>query len=145
MYKNILHATDLAENHFYMCEKSASLAESLNANLFIMHVIEPPTSLQIAQGLGFAEIYNPQDAKENAIAILKMIGEALNISASQQFVEVGNIKQLVLAKALELECNLIIIGKHSTNSLPEFLESSAHLMINNAPCDVLTINHTATN
>ncbi|MDF1757918.1 MAG: universal stress protein [Legionellaceae bacterium] len=140
MYKNILHATDLAKDHFYMCEQAANLANKLQARLYIMHIIEPPTSLQIAQGLGFTEIYNPSDAKENAISILKMIGESLNIPVESQFVEIGSIKQHVVDKVQELECNLVVIGHRSQNNLPEFLESTAHLVVNDAPCDVLTIN-----
>lgn len=140
MYKNILHATDLAKDHFYMCEQAAKLAEKLSAKLFIMHVIEPPVSLQIAQGLGFTEIYNPCEAEKNAISILQMIGESLDIPTSQQFVEIGSIKQHVIDKAKDLECNLIIIGHHTQHKLPGFLESTARLMINDSPCDVLTIN-----
>jgi nucleotide-binding universal stress UspA family protein len=140
MYKTILHATDLAENHFYMCEQANKLAKSLNANLYILHVIEPPASLQIAQGLGFTEIYNPAEAKKNATEVLAIIGESLNLSPNQQFVEIGSIKQHVLGKISELDCGLVILGRQTPNNIPEFLESTAHLVMKDSPCDVLTIN-----
>ena len=51
MYANILLATDLSENHFEMCRQAADIAACFQAKLFLMHVIEPPARLQIAQGL----------------------------------------------------------------------------------------------
>ena len=139
MYKNILHATDLSENHFGYCEKSLQIAKSLNAKLYIMHVIEPPSSLQLAQSLGFAEIDNPMSALESAKEVLKMIGESLNLPDSQLIVEVGQIKEHVLKKAIELNCNLIIVGRHDATKLPEFFQSSAHHIEQHAKCDVLSI------
>ncbi|OGV35375.1 MAG: universal stress protein UspA [Legionellales bacterium RIFCSPHIGHO2_12_FULL_35_11] len=140
MYKNILHATDLSKDHFKMCAQARQIANELNANLFLIHVIESPTSLQIAQGLGFTEIYNPVDEKANAESILKIIGESLDIPVENQIVTIGSIKQNVIKIAQELECNLIIIGRHAHKNIPEFLDSTAHLVINNAPCHVLTIS-----
>ncbi len=140
MYKNILHATDLTENHFNYCEKALQIAKALDAKLYIMHVIEPPSSLQLAQGLGFAEIYNPTASLANAQEILKIIGESLNIPNNQLFAEIGSIKEHILKKAYELDCNLIIIGHHEAKKLPEFFQSSAHNIEQYATCDVLSIH-----
>ena len=140
MYKIILHITDLAENHFDMCRKAAKFAHEINAILFVMHVIESPPSLQIAQGLGFTEIYNPNVAAQNAKEILSIIGESLNIPKDRQIIEIGSIKQHVLNKVNELCCDLIIIGKHTNNKLPEFLTNSAHYIMDTASCDILTIS-----
>lgn len=137
MYTTILYATDLSENHFKMCQKAAEIAKYFHAKLYLMHVIEPPASLQLAQGLGFAEFDRP--LKEDAEAVMRTLGDALNIPATQQFVEIGSIKTHVLDKAQELSCNLIIIGSHTQSKLPEFLGSTAHAVVNHAKCDVLTL------
>ena len=137
MYTTILYATDLSENHFKMCQKAAEIAKYFHAKLYLMHVIEPPASLQLAQGLGFAEFDRP--LKEDAEAVMRALGEALNIPASQQFVEIGSIKTHVLDKVQELSCNLIIIGSHTPSNLPAFLGSTAHAVVNHAKCDVLTL------
>jgi nucleotide-binding universal stress UspA family protein len=139
MYKIILHITDLAENHFDMCEKAVQFASEINARLYIMHVIESPPSLQIAQGLGFTEIYNPNATEQNAKEILNIIGESLNIKKDRQIVEIGSIKQHVLNKITELSCDLIIVGKHAQNIMPGFLTNSAHNVVNESSCDILTI------
>lgn len=137
MYHNILHATDLDTNHFDMCEQAVAIAKQLGAKLFLLHVIEPPASLQLAQGLGFAEFDLP--AKKDAQTVMAVLGEALNIPMEQQFVEVGSIKAHVLDKAHALSCDLIIIGQHAHRKLPSFLDSTAHHILRDADCDVLTI------
>jgi len=137
MYTNILLATDLCENHYDLCSKANDIAKYFNAKLFLLHVIEPPPSLQLAQGLGFAEFDHP--VKETAIEVMRTLGEALNIPIEQQFVEVGSIKMNVLNKVKELACNLIIIGSNTPSNIPSFLGSTAHAVVNHANCDVLTL------
>lgn len=142
MYSNILHATDLSEKHFIYCEKSLEIAKKFNSKLYIMHVIEPPNSLQLAQGLGFTEIYNPTSALQSAQQILSIIGESLNIPSAQLIVEIGSIKEHIINKATELNCGLIIVGQHESTKLPGFLQSSAHEIGQYANCDVLSIRPT---
>ncbi|MCA0403077.1 MAG: universal stress protein [Proteobacteria bacterium] len=137
MYKIILHATDLSENHYQICQEAIELAKYFNAELHLLHVLESPTSYQLAQGLGFAELIAP--VKEDAIAVMKILGESLNIPVKQQHVEVGSIKNSIFDMVRELNANLIIIGNHSQNRLADFLGNTAQAIIRHAPCDVLTL------
>lgn len=139
VYTNILHPTDLSENHFDMCEQAVQIAKAFQAKLFLLHVIEPPASLQLAQSLGFAEFDRPM--KEDARTVMQVLGEALGIPENQQYVEAGSIKMHILQKVQDLACNLIIIGNHSASSMPSFLGSTAHAVVHRAPCDVLTLKH----
>ena len=137
MYTHILHATDLSENHFHMCQQAVDIAKRFNAKLYLLHVIEPPATLQLAQGLGFAEFDSP--IKGDAQAVMAVLGEALDIPLDQQFVEIGSINTHVIEKVKELDCTLIIIGKHTPSKLPAFLGSTARDIIHDAKCDVLTL------
>lgn len=137
VYTIILHATDLSEDHFDNCKRAAEIAACFNAKLHLLHVIEPPPALQLAQGLGFAEIAAP--VKEDAETVMKLLGEALNIPLEQQHVEIGSIKKHILDKVKTLAADLVIIGKHSSNTLPPFLGSAAHAVVHHASCDVLTL------
>ncbi len=137
MYTTILHATDLSENHFEMCRQAVAIATRFHAKLYLLHVIEPPASLQLAQGLGFAEFYQPK--KDDAKAVMQVLGESLNIPLERQLVEVGSIRMHVIDKMNELACNLIIIGSHTPTKLPAFLGSTAHEIMHHASCDVLTL------
>lgn len=137
MYTHILHATDLSDNHFEMCQKAAEIAKRFHAKLYLLHVIEPPPTLQLAQGLGFAEFDHP--IKDSALAVMHVLGETLHVPVDHQFVEIGSIKMHVLDKAKILKCDLIILGRHTPSSLPTFLGSTAHAVVHHAPCDVLTL------
>lgn len=137
MYTNILHATDLSENHYHMCQQAVDIAKRFNAKLYLLHVIEPPATLQLAQGLGFAEFDSP--VKGDAQAVMAVLCEALSIPLNQQFVEIGPIKTHILNKADELDCKLIIIGSHTPSKIPAFLGDTAREVIHGARCDVLTL------
>lgn len=137
MYTTILHATDLSENHYKMCQQAVEIAACFHAKLHLLHVIEPPASLQLAQGLGFAEFDHP--IKDDAITVMRLLGESLNIPIEQQYVDVGSIKMHIIERVKELSCDLIIIGSHTPSKFPAFLGSTAHAIVHNAPCDVLTV------
>ncbi|MFI4919340.1 MAG: universal stress protein [Legionellales bacterium] len=137
MYTNILYATDLSNEHNHITAKAAAIAQQFNATLYLLHVIELPASIQLAQGLGFTELAHP--AKDDAQTVLSLIGDNFNIPAEQQFVEIGSVKEHIFNKVKELNCQLIIIGSHTPTGLPAFLGSTAHATVNHAPCDVLTL------
>ncbi|MBL7478795.1 universal stress protein [Legionella bononiensis] len=137
MYKNILFASDLLNEHYHLAEKAANIAKQFNAKLYLLHVIDLPASVQLAQGLGFTELANP--AKDDAQTVLSLIGENLKVPSNQQFVEIGSVKEHIFSKVKELDCQLIIIGNHSSKGIQTFLGSTAHATVNHAPCDVLTL------
>lgn len=137
MYTNILYATDLLNEHNHLTEKAAKIAQQFGATLYLLHVIELPASIQLAQGLGFTELALP--AKDDAHTVLSLIAEPLNIAKSHQFVEVGSVREHIFNKVTDLDCQLIIIGSRSSHGLPLLLGSTAHATVNRAPCDVLTL------
>ncbi len=137
MYTTILHATDLSANHYDICKKAAEIAHKFKAKLHLIHVIESPPSWQIAQGLGFAEIAAPY--KKNAETVMRYLGEALNIPVEQQHIEIGSIKTYILEAIDTLSAGLVIIGSRKPTGLPSFLGSTAHAIVNNASCDVMTL------
>ena len=137
MYSTILHATDLSEYHYALSQKAADIARLFNAKLYLLHVIQPPTSLQIAQGLGFAEFDTP--VKDNAQTVMSVLGDALDIPSERLLVEVGSIKHNILSRAKALGCECIIIGSHTPTHLTPFLGSIAHAIVYHAHCDVITL------
>ena len=137
MYKKILHATDLSENHYTLCQQAMNIAKCFQAKLSLIHVIEIPSSIQLAQSLGFMELVKP--LKDQGVATLNIVGESLGILPQSQYVEIGSIKTHIINKINELGFDLIIIGSHTPSHLPNFLSSTAHMLTNHVPCDVLTI------
>ena len=138
MYSTFIHATDLSQNHYAMCEEAKKIADKFNAQLYLMHEIEPPATLQLAQSLGFAEFDMPR--REDAISVMQVIADSLNIPNEQIIVEVGSIKTHILNKIKELQCDMVILGKHSPDALHHILGSTAHAVSQHAPCHVLTLH-----
>lgn len=137
MYKNILHASDLSENHFDLCKKVVKFAHAIGAQLHFLHVIETPASLQWAQSLGFAELATP--VKDGAQVVMTTLSDALNISPENMHVEIGSAYLHILESVKALGSDLVILGSHSTTSMHTFLGSTAQAVIHHAPCDVLTM------
>jgi nucleotide-binding universal stress UspA family protein len=139
MYKCILHPTDLQANHFSLCEKAKKLADFHKSSLYLIHVIEIPQTLLLAQNLGFAELIMP--AKEDAQTVLKTIGDALDIPRNHQFVEIGMVKHHILERADKLKCDLIVMGKHASHSITNLMGSTTYHIMQHAKCDVLTLTN----
>jgi universal stress protein A len=54
-------------------------------------------------------------------------------------VQTGSAHMHILETIKHLECDLLILGSHSRNSLPGFIGSTAHALAHHAPCDILTL------
>jgi universal stress protein A len=137
MYKTILHATDLGNQHFHLCEKAYSLAKFFHAKLYFIHVIELPTSLQVAQGLGFTQLALP--GKDDALMVMQVLGENFQLPMDNLLVETGSIAEQVELKAKLLQIDLIIIGQHQGGIT--HLGNHSQSIIRQAPCDVVTIKY----
>lgn len=136
MRPTIIHATDLSENHYKMCERAVDIAERFNAKLYLLHVLETPPSMVLAQGLGFTQIDNPEPLLEDATAVMTVLGEAFSIPKKQLLVESGSPKLHILQKANDLDAQVIIIGHHSNKDL---LGNTAGAIIDGASCDVFVL------
>ncbi|MCX7114899.1 MAG: universal stress protein [Gammaproteobacteria bacterium] len=134
-YKRILHATDLQSDHFKMCEQALAFAKYHQAPLYLIHVIETPQSLLLAQTLGFVELVEP--AKELALTVLKTIADALALPYENLFVETGSIKNHVVDKATALHCDLIMVGRQAAEGFS--LGSTTCQIAQHMPCDLLIL------
>lgn len=137
MYKKVLHATDLKENHFDVCQKAYNIARDIGAEFHLLHVVAPPNTLQWAQSLGFAEFDKP--IPDQAEEVLKVVADSLNVPDDHLHVKVGSIKHTILTEIKELDCDLLIIGSDTPEGVHTFLGSTANALIHYAPIDVLTL------
>lgn len=136
MYKNILFATDLADDTEYLIEKVRAVRGLTGAKLHLIHVVEPLPGYSYAY-LGIEDIEG-QLMDESRQSIVKL-GERLNVNAESQFVEVGPTKTKILKIADELNADLIICGSHGRHGLSLLLGSTANAILHGAKCDVLTV------
>lgn len=139
MYKTILFATDLQENHYELCQKAVDIAKALGGDLHLLHVIEIPATLQWAQSLGFAEVGLP--VKDEAKAVLNILGEALKIPPDHLHVEIGTASAHILTYIKKADCDLVILGNDARGAISSWPGSTGHAVSLHASCDVLTLRN----
>ncbi len=135
MYKHILITTDLTDDN-NIIQQGGDLAQKLNAQLSLVHVIEPVPSYGYS---AFSDIDN--QGINHAKEALAKLGENLNVEKGNQHIEVGQAKKKILQLAENLEADLIITGSHGKHGLAYLLGSTANAILHGATCDVLTIRN----
>lgn len=136
MYKHILFATDLTEESDYIIQKVRGIRGYTGAKLSIIHVVEPLPGYSYAY-LGIEDIEG-QLIDESREALAKL-GETLNVSKADLWVEVGPTKSKILKTAEDIKADLIVCGSHGRHGLSLLLGSTANAILHGAKCDVLTV------
>ncbi len=135
MFKTILHATDLKENHLEYCEEAVKIAHYLRAELFFLHVLDVPTSWQIAQSLGFAE-NNPYPIDETKL-VLNVLAEQFNLPKENMLLMEGSTKLKIIDCITDLQIELLLIGSGSNPLFQGEMTHLSHYLADHAPCDLL--------
>ena len=139
IYKNILLAIDLHPAcDTAVTQHAVKIAQITQSKLFIVHAIEHINAYGIAQA--YPAVINLEDemvreAKEQLVQFLKKF----SIPLEQQFVEIGSPKIVILNKAEQLKCDLIIVGSHGRHGFSLLFGSTASAVMQHASCDVLSI------
>lgn len=136
MYKHILFATDLTEDTGYLIQKVQALRGLTGAKLSLVHVVEPLPGYSYAY-LGIEDIEG--QLIEESRAGLAKLGDQLQVTKNDQFVEVGPTKSKILNVAQDIKADLIVCGSHGRHGLSLLLGSTANAILHGAKCDVLTV------
>ena len=157
MYNKLLVAIDNSDMSQYVFDKAISLAKKSNANLMLLHVLNPldepyyvdpafaePTIL-------YPEYQDPKSEKyikawerlkqdrsnwlDSQREKAKKIG--LEIESNQQ---IGEASRTICDVARNWGANLIIVGRRGRRGLSEFfLGSVSNYVLHHAPCSVLVV------
>jgi nucleotide-binding universal stress UspA family protein len=130
--RQILFATNFAQNSALVAQQAISLAEEFGARLTLMHAIEDYTQLgsrpgPIEDGIRRLHDLIPKNAA------LQYLPETL--------LEFGSAAELILKAASEREADMIVIGARASADVgsTHLPWSTAHHVIAKASCPVLTI------
>jgi len=152
--KRILYATDLSENSSFAYLYATNLAEKHDAEIVVLHVFEQLTSS--AQGYldTFLTEENRGKLSRHKPEVLEKIRKRINVFCEkvqadnpQCVYRIQDIKiyegypaELILEKADELNCDLIVMGNHGKGIISQaFLGSVAHKVVRRSKKPVLTI------
>ena len=138
VYPRILLAVDLSDESDQLIDKACNIATNNNAELSVIHVIEP---LSFAYGGDVPmDLATTQDQlSEHAISNLAQFCQKLNYPVCDQLVITGHTESEIHRVAQEKSSDLIIVGSHGRHGLALLLGSTANGVLHGAPCDVLAV------
>jgi len=146
-YRHILVATDFSKYADSGLRKALELAKPFNAKVTLMHAAETFSS-EIYPAIGELAVPvmvdNPEQEKKHIERIEKKLSEILNkLEHDEDLVELvtvsGHPVDSIIDYAVKHDNDLIVMGSHGRRGLARLLGSSTNGVINNAPCDVLTV------
>jgi universal stress protein A len=138
VYPRILLAVDLSDESAQLIDKTHNVAINNNAELTVIHVIEP---LSFAYGGDVPmDLSTTQDQlSEHATKNLADFCSKLDYPVTEQLVITGHTESEIHRVALEKSCDLIVVGSHGRHGLALLLGSTANSVLHGAPCDVLAV------
>jgi len=139
-YQHILLAVDYSEYEDRVARRATDLAKKYQAKLSIIHVLDnipmPDTGYGTVISLTEDSGYELLEAEK---AILKQVGDQLNIAPANRWMIWGTPKQEIVRLAERESIDLIVVGSHGRHGLSLLLGSTANSILHYAGCDVMTI------
>lgn len=136
MYQHILLAVDLTEISSLLVAKAKELADTFQAKLSVIHVVEPIPAYGY---LGGMDLHSPRI--EEAEKELAAFAEQYGIPQERRHVRLGPTKTEILEVAEEENVDLIVVGTHGRHGLSVLLGSTANAVLHGSQCDVLCIRY----
>lgn len=142
--KRILVPTDFSENAMEACKVAAQIAKRTEATIFLLHVIDIPTSVG-PSGTGVVQddipemIFLMKRAKQQFAELTKdPVFEG--VTRIVEAVDFDSTYGQITKKAQEHEIDLIVMGSHGSQGLKEFfIGSNTERVTGLAKCPVLTV------
>ncbi len=137
-YRRILLGVDLTEESQPVADRARALAEVFDAELSVIHVIEP---LSLAYGGDIPmDLSSVQDQiHEQAKAHLAEFGRRLDIPEERQYLVFGRPESEIHRAARSKGIDLVVVGSHGRHGLALLLGSTANGVLHGATCDVLAV------
>jgi nucleotide-binding universal stress UspA family protein len=161
--KKILYATDLSKNSVYAYRYAMNMAEKYNAEIVILHVIEPiPPQVKHYVSIYVNETRWEEKIKTEQEMAIEQIKKRLQefckresqddprclLLVSRILVQPGHPIEEILKAAEEEACEIIIIGTHGKGFLKQtFLGSVARSVLDRSqkPVFIIPLPHEETN
>ena len=137
-YQRVLLAVDLTEECRRVARRAQALAIASDAELHIVHVIEP---LSLAYGGDVPmDLSSVQDQiHEQACAHLAEFSEDFDVPETRRHLVFGRPESEIHRIAETEAMDLIVVGSHGRHGLALLLGSTANGVLHGASCDVLAV------
>ncbi len=141
MYSRIMIALDLAADNEDIIDKAKFQAESNQAELFLVHVIEPNSLAAAADTSGLSTNFATLQAelRNHAKEKFPEIQERLSIPEDKCIIAEGRAASEIHRLIEELDIDLLVIGTHGQAGWQLLLGSTANSVLHGSTCDVLSV------
>lgn len=156
---HILFTTDLSKNSTYALKHAVSMSKATGAKLHILHVSEPLSDdARITMQMFMQDKAAKQDALKTRTEHVKAIlterqknfwaalpKEDRSIQDNVESIEIieGHPAEVILRRAGELNCDLIVLGAHNHGFSQTFLGSVAKRVLRRATIPTLVVPYKA--
>ncbi|HIG40076.1 MAG: universal stress protein [bacterium] len=140
-YRKVLLALDFFGDNNHVVEKGREVASENDADLYLIHVIEPLSVAYAIDGLGVNEQLIAiesgimHESKNKMIELSKELG----VPDERTLICHGNPAHEIHGFAKEHDIDLIVLGTHGQKGLQLLLGSTANSVLHGVSCDVLAV------
>ncbi len=146
--KTVLTPIDFSENAGKVARSAAYVAGTFKAELHLIFVVQnfedysgffvPPVNLPNLEEELFT---SAQQRMESFMEENKAMLESFGLTGVKSKVLSGDVSEEILSYAVEINCNLIVMGTHGYKGLERIMFGSvADKVVKTACCPVMTIN-----
>jgi universal stress protein A len=137
-YRRILLAADLTEESRRVADRAVALAKRFEAELHIIHVIEP---LSLAYGgdipMDLSSVQEQIHAQ--AKSHLAEFAASIGVAPERRYLIFGRPEAEIHRVAKEKAVDLVVVGSHGRHGLALLLGSTANGVLHGSPTDVLAV------
>lgn len=140
LYKNILVAVDLSQDSAVILDKARSIAKAYDAQLSLVHVIEP---IAVGYAIEVSSIDVDglhQEAAAQARETLIEMGGKIDIPENRLHTLLGQPAREIKELAEKIGADLIIMGNHGRHGWELLFGSTSTGVAHGVPCDLLTVH-----
>jgi universal stress protein A len=138
LYKRVLCAVDLTDDSRAVALKAAALAQSWQAELRLLHVVELVPIEPMSDSL-VPVVQIDDRALERAREQLQALANLAGIAATAASVVSGSVKAELLRQAREWQADLIVLGSRERHGLSILVNLTEDTVLHGACCDVLAM------
>ncbi len=138
VYRRVMLAVDLTEESNFVARRAVALAAACEAELRIVHVIEP-LSLAYGGDIPMDLSTVQEQIHDQARSHLAEFAATLNVPEEHQYLIFGRPESEIQRVAEAKGADVIVVGSHGRHGLALLLGSTANGVLHGANCDVLAV------
>ncbi|OOG22936.1 universal stress protein UspA [Thioalkalivibrio denitrificans] len=144
-YRHLLVCVDLSATAAAVLSRARTLASPGACRMTVLHVVEHRPLPDLDYGLGTLPglEMDLDTALDSARSRLDALFSGLATDAAERRVVAGIPHLEINRLAEELDVDLVVLGSSTRTGLGRLLGSTAHSVLNHAPCDVLAVRVSA--